>query len=1102
MLSQSRDIIEKHVRTHTERSAEDVAAISTIEFFFRSDGKINTNFAKNDKWPNTDGTFEFVPNPDVDRRPKHSFIVQVKGTHSYTETSGGVKYSLKSLAFPAFIATDVTLDPGLLIVVLNPDIRGQERIFYKYMSVEFINSIDFNKESTTITFTADEEILNTDESINSFCKKLESVITHHSFVNKLSEKELDRKEIDKIIIACDKHITSKIELIETDGLSRAEVSNLILPRLYDLCRATLLLNSLKLGNDRTNLQLAWEEAQLNIETKYLSTFMKGLKYIEDKEADDDQSERLMLKYYNFLWQIRDFLRKEYNLNVIENLEIFPLKMDKQDEQYYKNVATVVDAVKPRGKELGKSLFYIQKKTPFFIGSERYYEITLQLAGVYATKYNRITAYTKQNISTSYSIKVHYENCNIKLWGIDSSIKVITDWEVAVDARCLNLIGKIINIPTKLSANYSEYKSLMSFLTTTGINLMDLIDLNKATFEFVINHIYSKTTTATYKEVLTALKDKYAKESDRYGRHVVRYLLLNLKEEIIEKVLPYSATSKRLCEDLYVSSGCVPFEEKPFISDLLGGKTSEFNNIDHIVDITNEDCIHTYIPYITLKNEIKKTGEIYFEKGIIATDKDITDYNNSLDNWEKSQGYQIKTVDDFITIDSYERTTISILKSIISFTEEGNKGQKEYNASYLKESKLDLSEDKQKEIALKNVFVNSRLMLIYGAAGTGKTTLINYISNMMPNHKKLFLTKTHTAKQNLKRRIENPGVGAEFISLDSFTKKVSLPDYDIIFVDECSTIDNRIMRVFLDKVRSDALLVFAGDIYQIESIEFGNWFLYAKDIINTPGANVELLNTWRTKEPELIGLWDEVRQRGDLMTEKLSMDGPFSEDIGENVFANQEKDEVVLCLNYDGKFGLNNMNSYFQSANTTGKAVVWQDWTYKVNDPILFNDTKRFTILYNNLKGRIADIEKADNCIWFTIDVAVNITEDICKREAIEWISAGDGYTRIKFCVQSFSDDDYEKDSSLRMMSIVPFQLAYAVSIHKAQGLEYDSVKVIIPRSNSEKITHGIFYTAITRAKKKLKIYWSSETMKEIISSFEEKTSRQKSFEIVKKRVID
>ena len=42
-----------------------------------------------------------------------------------------------------------------------------------------------------------------------------------------------------------------------------------------------------------------------------------------------------------------------------------------------------------------------------------------------------------------------------------------------------------------------------------------------------------------------------------------------------------------------------------------------------------------------------------------------------------------------------------------------------------------------------------------------------------------------------------------------------------------------------------------------------------------------------------------------------------------------------------------------------------------------------------------------------------------------------------------------------MKSIIPFQLAYAVSIHKAQGLEYNSVKVVIPQSNTEKITHGI-----------------------------------------------
>lgn len=88
----------------------------------------------------------------------------------------------------------------------------------------------------------------------------------------------------------------------------------------------------------------------------------------------------------------------------------------------------------------------------------------------------------------------------------------------------------------------------------------------------------------------------------------------------------------------------------------------------------------------------------------------------------------------------------------------------------------------------------------------------------------------------------------------------------------------------------------------------------------------------------------------------------------------------------------------------------------------------------------------------------------------------------------------------RKKSVVPFQLAYAVSIHKAQGLEYKSVKIIIPSSNAEKITHGIFYTAITRAKEKLKIYWSSETMQKVVAGFSEDNSRQRSLAIITEKL--
>ena len=72
----------------------------------------------------------------------------------------------------------------------------------------------------------------------------------------------------------------------------------------------------------------------------------------------------------------------------------------------------------------------------------------------------------------------------------------------------------------------------------------------------------------------------------------------------------------------------------------------------------------------------------------------------------------------------------------------------------------------------------------------------------------------------------------------------------------------------------------------------------------------------------------------------------------------------------------------------------------------------------------------------------------------------------------------------------PVQIAYAVSIHKAQGLEYRSVKIVITNETEERITHNIFYTAITRAKEKLKIYWSPETEKSVLEKLAVKDSKR------------
>nr|MDE6014557.1 ATP-binding domain-containing protein [Acetatifactor sp.] len=101
-------------------------------------------------------------------------------------------------------------------------------------------------------------------------------------------------------------------------------------------------------------------------------------------------------------------------------------------------------------------------------------------------------------------------------------------------------------------------------------------------------------------------------------------------------------------------------------------------------------------------------------------------------------------------------------------------------------------------------------------------------------------------------------------------------------------------------------------------------------------------------------------------------------------------------------------------------------------------------------------------------------------ELLKPLHSGKSVIRFHALKKQNSDDD----SALADDTDIPFQIAYAVSIHKAQGLEYDSVKVIITEEVDRMITHNIFYTAVTRSKKDLTIYWSPETQEKIISAFE------------------
>lgn len=220
---------------------------------------------------------------------------------------------------------------------------------------------------------------------------------------------------------------------------------------------------------------------------------------------------------------------------------------------------------------------------------------------------------------------------------------------------------------------------------------------------------------------------------------------------------------------------------------------------------------------------------------------------------------------------------------------------------------------------------------------------------------------------------------------------------------------------------------------------------------------------------------------DTILELLAKQG-YSTTLDASIFEPAENDEIILCLNYDGLYGINNINRFLQESNPN-QAISWGLQLYKVNDPILFNESERFApLIYNNMKGKIVRIAVLENQIQFDIELDKVINGmDADNYDDLELLEdSASGNSVIRFSVDKYkSIDDDDDDSS---SAVVPFQVAYAVSIHKAQGLEYNSVKIVITDEIDELITHNIFYTAITRAREKLKIYWTPEVENKVLIS--------------------
>lgn len=716
-------------------------------------------------------------------------------------------------------------------------------------------------------------------------------------------------------------------------------------------------------------------------------------------------------------------------------------------------------------------YYIKKVRPFIINNVVYYEITFTLANNNTSKFERVIAFTKCNILEYYAVKLKAHKSTINIFSTNIDVIIIDDYDVSIRPCELKNFAKILGFNYNFTSNSIEYKYIMSFLKQYRISLVDLLTDRSENYVKLKLEIRNHSKNCIIIELLDKCKDLI--NDKKQGINIIRYLLLRLNNKIIK--LQYSKDSCNILSGLNLKYGCIPFEQMPYCTSLIGHNPSIF---DLVLSVSDDNREHELIARY-VKNRTEIDGVLFVPIDELNQFSDIDELINKYNNYLyiKHQNRRIEHYFDYIYIKEYAECCSEIIIKLKQLSSSGVENDKESIESWLNSGIYSI-DDENKVNIIKEMFVKSHVALIYGSAGTGKTTLLKHIANFWVKNKKIFLANTNSAVDNMKRRVNV--INSEYYTIASFAKNCNI-SCDVLVIDECSTVSNIDMVHILNNVKFK-LLILAGDIYQIESIRFGNWFNIAKRFVSQASL-FELLSPYRAKNDNLILLWDRVRNLEDGIQE-LMVKYKYVTKLSEEVFEKFDEDEIILCLNYDGPFGINSINKYLQKRNTNNE-LTWGINQYKIGDPILFNESNPFLpLIYNNCKGKIVDIKSDKNRILFNVELPFAINEIEASNYNFTLAGSSDnGNSIISFSVDKFVSDDFEDDD---ISSVVPFQVAYAISIHKAQGLEYESVKVIITNENEERITHNIFYTAITRAMSKLKVFWSPETENYILHSFTHK----------------
>lgn len=596
-------------------------------------------------------------------------------------------------------------------------------------------------------------------------------------------------KIDERIRDIDKTICQNIDLIDFETVSRALVSQNLLSQSRNLVehvavKAYADAKGEDLEADWETIPAATEYIKHHNKFQFLRKFHNFLQESKSHYTPDGEgAERLVLKYYKFYMILRNFVKQEYQMDILHNLEKFPINTDHAVQEYHDKIAERLELRREIRDLTHNPRMYVHKVVPFVSGEAVYYEIVLTPAYDTTSKFDRFVCYSKIMIPSHYSAKmdIYYETIEVN--GRKMPVNILTDFMVSIRPCELNNFAKIFGDDIKMSPSHSEYIGMMQYLSNSGASLLDIVTAPRDIYNLIKQKMFGKSQVHYFENVLD--KCRRLIRTKGAGSTTVRYLLHTLNNKVIKNQLGSGSCWK--LSDLYLDWGCIPFDQMPFATSLRQHNPESAELFGSLsADNRKHEFVARYILSNMSTNAVLYTPVKELEEYTDNLDAEITAFNNRL--YFKHTNRRIEKFGQNLYIQGAFQNTKKIIDKLKEMSTEGIPEYQE-DVSFWLDLIADVDSEEKKNI-LQNMFDKTKVSLIYGAAGTGKTYLINHIANYMREKSILFLANTNPAVENLRRKVTaiDPQK-CEFMTIKKFLmSRYNRTDYDILVMDECSMVN--------------------------------------------------------------------------------------------------------------------------------------------------------------------------------------------------------------------------------------------------------------------------------------------------------------------------